>query len=126
MLVWAWRNLPRLRKTGRRRFVGFFGPRLEFHLRFERNAWAQEHFRGASEGALPIEVTAQQFTWNFRYAGADGKFGRTKPELVSASTGNPVGLDSTDPASKDDIVSPVIAMKELQNLRCRTEIADTN
>jgi cytochrome c oxidase subunit 2 len=77
---------------------------------YARNAWAQVHFMGASEGALPIEITAQQFAWNFRYAGPDGKFGRTKPELVSASTGNPVGLDSTDPTSKDDIVTPVIAV----------------
>src|ERR1700674_1268778 len=77
---------------------------------YARNAWAQVHFIGASQGALPIEVTAQQFAWNFRYAGPDGKFGRTKPALVSASTGNPVGLDSTDPAAKDDIVSPVAAV----------------
>lgn len=77
---------------------------------YARNAWAQVHFMGAADGALPIEITAQQFVWNFRYAGPDGKFGREKPELVSASTGNPVGLDSTDPASKDDIVSPVIAV----------------
>jgi cytochrome c oxidase subunit 2 len=77
---------------------------------YARSAWAQVHFMGAAPGALPIEITAQQFAWNFRYAGPDGKFGREKPELVSASTGNPVGLDSTDPASKDDIVSPVIAV----------------
>jgi cytochrome c oxidase subunit 2 len=77
---------------------------------YARNAWAQVHFIGASPGAIQIEVTAQQFAWNFRYAGPDGKFGRTKPELVSASTGNPVGLDSTDPAAKDDIVSPVAAV----------------
>ena len=50
-------------------------------------------------------------SWNFRYAGPDGKFGREKPELVSASTGNPVGLDPTDPASKDDIVSPVMPFR---------------
>jgi len=77
---------------------------------YARSAWAQVHFIGASPGALPIEVTGQQFAWNFRYAGPDGKFGREKPELVSASTGNPVGLDPTDPASKDDVVSPVIAV----------------
>ena len=68
------------------------------------------HFIGAQPGALPVEVTAQQFAWNFRYAGPDGQFGRTKPERVSASTGNPVGLDPTDPATKDDIVSPIIAV----------------
>src|SRR6202161_4608102 len=77
---------------------------------YARNAWAEVHFMGAAPGALQIEVTGQQFVWNFRYAGPDGKFGREKPELVSASTGNPVGLDPTDPASKDDIVSPVIAV----------------
>jgi cytochrome c oxidase subunit 2 len=77
---------------------------------YARNAWAQVHFIGAAPGAIPIEVTAQQFAWNFRYAGPDGKFGRTKPELVSASTGNPIGLDSTDPTAKDDIVSPVAAV----------------
>jgi cytochrome c oxidase subunit 2 len=77
---------------------------------YARNAWAQVHFTDASPSAIPIEVTGQQFAWNFRYAGPDGKFGRIKPELVSASTGNPVGLDSTDPAAKDDIVSPVMAV----------------
>jgi cytochrome c oxidase subunit 2 len=77
---------------------------------YARNAWAQVHFMGAAPGAIPIEITAQQFAWNFRYAGPDGQFGRTKPERVSASTGNPVGLDPTDPLTKDDIVSPVIAV----------------
>ncbi len=69
---------------------------------YARNAWAEVHFMGAEPGALQIEVTGEQFVWNFRYAGPDGKFGREKPELVSASTGNPVGLDPTDPASKDE------------------------
>jgi cytochrome c oxidase subunit 2 len=77
---------------------------------YARNAWAQVHFTDAAPDAIPIEVTGQQFAWNFRYTGPDGKFGRTKPELVSASTGNPIGLDSTDPVGKDDIVSPVMAV----------------
>jgi cytochrome c oxidase subunit 2 len=77
---------------------------------YARSAWAEVHFMGAQPGAMQIEVTAQQFAWNFRYAGPDGQFGRTKPERVSASTGNPVGLDPTDPATKDDIVAPVIAV----------------
>ncbi len=77
---------------------------------YARNAWAQVHFMGAAPGALPIEITAQQFAWNFRYPGPDGKFGRVNPELVSASTGNPIGLDPSDPASRDDLVVPVIAV----------------
>ncbi len=74
---------------------------------YGEHAWAEAHFQGAAPGALQLEVTGQQFAWNFRYAGPDGKFGATKPELVSASSGNPVGLDPRDPASKDDVVSPV-------------------
>jgi cytochrome c oxidase subunit 2 len=74
---------------------------------YGEHAWAEAHFQGAAPGALQLEVTGQQFAWNFRYAGPDGKFGGTKPELVSASSGNPLGLDPRDPASKDDIVSPV-------------------
>jgi len=50
-----------------------------------------------------IRVVAQQFAWNFHYSGPDGKFGRQKVELVSSS--NPLGLDYTDPAAADDIVS---------------------
>ena len=74
---------------------------------YGEHAWAEAHFQGAARGALQLEVTGQQFAWNFRYAGPDGKFGGTKPELVSASSGNPLGLDPRDPASKDDVVSPV-------------------
>ena len=51
-----------------------------------------------------IEVDAHQFAWNFRYAGKDGKLGRTDLRLISDAGGNPLGLDPSDPASKDDIV----------------------
>ena len=77
---------------------------------YGESAWAEVHFRDAAPGALQIEVTGQQFAWNFRYPGPDGKFGRIKPELVSASSGNPLGLDRTDPDAKDDIVSPIIGV----------------
>lgn len=72
------------------------------------HAWAEAHFQGSAPGALQVEITGQQFTWNIRYAGPDGQFGATKPELVSASSGNPLGLDPRDAASKDDVVSPVM------------------
>lgn len=53
--------------------------------------------------SLPIEITGQQFAWNVRYAGPDGKFGRTRPDDVNDSEGNFIGLDDRDPASADDI-----------------------
>ena len=73
-------------------------------------AWASLHFVGAEPGALQVEVTGQQFAWNFRYPGPDGKFGRTDPTLINDSGGNPLGLDEKDPASADDIVAPVITV----------------
>jgi cytochrome c oxidase subunit 2 len=75
-----------------------------------RHAWAVTHLQPAGSDALQIEVTANQFVFNFRYAGPDGKFGRLDPKQVSASSGNPVGLDSADPNGKDDIVVPTLTI----------------
>lgn len=70
------------------------------------HAWGEVHFGGPSPGALQVEVTGVQFQWNFRYPGPDGKFGRIVPKDIDASVGNPLGLDPSDPAAKDDIVVP--------------------
>jgi cytochrome c oxidase subunit 2 len=69
--------------------------------------WASERFRPAAADAVQVEVTGMQFAWYFRYPGPDGKFGATKPELQDASAGGEaaIGLDPTDPASKDDVVT---------------------
>lgn len=74
------------------------------------SAWASLHFRGAAPGAMQVEITAQQFQWNFRYPGSDGVFGRTDPTLVNDGAGNFVGLDEADPAAADDLVLPVMAV----------------
>jgi cytochrome c oxidase subunit 2 len=52
-----------------------------------------------------VEVTGVQFRWYFRYTGADGKLGRTNPQFVDAAEGNPLGVDHSDPAAADDVVS---------------------
>ena len=72
-----------------------------------RNVWAAERFAPAGPGSVPVEVTGMQFAWYFRYPGPDGKFGATDPKLIDPSSGNEaaIGLDTTDPGSKDDIVS---------------------
>jgi cytochrome c oxidase subunit 2 len=77
---------------------------------YAERAWAENHFRDAAPGALQIEVTGMQFTWDFRYPGPDGKFGKLEPKLVNASGGNPLGLDPNDPNGKDDLVVPVMAV----------------
>ena len=70
-----------------------------------RKAWAETRFAAPAADVIQIEVTENQFDFEFHYAGADGNFGRLRPELINPAAGNPLGLDANDPASKDDIVS---------------------
>ncbi|CAN7457133.1 cytochrome c oxidase subunit II [Rhizobium sp. LjRoot258] len=49
-----------------------------------------------------IEVVGQQWLWNFRLPGADGKLGRADNRAVSAD--NPLGVIRNDPAGLDDII----------------------
>ena len=51
--------------------------------------------------AVVVQIQAQQFGWNFRYAGADGKFGQQDMKLISDS--NLFGVDTNDVAGKDDV-----------------------
>jgi len=54
--------------------------------------------------ALLVHVTGEQFAWNIHYAGADQVFGRTDIKLIDLQT-NPLGLDRSDPAAKDDVTT---------------------
>lgn len=70
-----------------------------------RKAWAAVRYAGPPTGSIQIEVTEMQFQFLFRYPGADGQFGRIDPALISAATGNPLGIDQNSPAGRDDIVA---------------------
>lgn len=72
--------------------------------------WVEMYIQEAPPDSIQIEVTGQQFAWNIRYPGPDGEFGRTLPELIDDSAGNPLGLDPNDPSSRDDIVLPTMAV----------------
>lgn len=72
--------------------------------------WTQAHLQAAPANALQVEFWGQQFAWYARYPGPDGVFGRTRPELMKESTGQPLGIDPDDPAGRDDIVMPVLAV----------------
>jgi len=76
-----------------------------------QRVWANLHFQGAPAGSAQVEVVAQQFQWNFHYPGADKKFGRTDPKLISDADLNFVGLDlEGDAAAKDDAVVASLAV----------------
>ncbi|MDR3458368.1 MAG: hypothetical protein P4N60_13035 [Verrucomicrobiae bacterium] len=53
------------------------------------------------KNATVIQIMAQQFGWNYRYAGLDGQFGAQDMKLISDK--NIFGVDPKDPSGKDDI-----------------------
>lgn len=72
---------------------------------FSIPVWAhvKNDFPQPSEDPFRVRVVAEQFAWNFHYPGPDGVFGRTDPTLMGAE--NLIGLDRSDPASADDVVT---------------------
>ena len=54
--------------------------------------------------ALVVRVTGEQFAWNVHYAGPDRVFGRTDVKMIDLQS-NPLGVDRSDPAAKDDITT---------------------
>jgi cytochrome c oxidase subunit 2 len=67
-------------------------------------AWATrvKAFPSESE-AVVVRVVGEQFSWNIHYPGQDRTFGRTDIKLVTSD--NPLGLDRSDAAAKDDITT---------------------
>jgi len=57
----------------------------------------------SDKDAIVVHAVGQQFNWNYHLPGPDGQFGKRELGLVSNS--NPLGLDASDPAAKDDIVT---------------------
>jgi cytochrome c oxidase subunit II len=74
-------------------------------LGFSIPLWAARVNQFPTESdATVVRVIGQQFAWNIHYPGPDGKFGKTDPKLVDAQS-NPIGLDRSDPAAADDVVT---------------------
>lgn len=67
--------------------------------------WSRVHLDLLSPTAMSVELLGQQFAWNVRYPGPDGRYGRTSARFVNDAAGNPFGIDDGDPAGKDDVVS---------------------
>jgi cytochrome c oxidase subunit 2 len=65
---------------------------------------ARVDHRPADNESLIVNLTGEQFAWNVHYAGPDKVFGRTDLKLLDAQA-NPLGLDRSDPAAKDDVTT---------------------
>jgi len=65
--------------------------------------WTQMRLRTPPADALPVAVVGEQFGWNVRYPGPDGKLAK----MVASKVGkdNPFGVDPTDPDGMDDFTT---------------------
>lgn len=73
--------------------------------------WSQIMAPPAHAGHLEVEITGAQFQWYFRYPGPDGVLGRVNAQkFARPEEGNPLGIDPSDPAGKDDIVSSILVL----------------
>ena len=66
--------------------------------------WVWKDFVTVPPGAEDrmFETLGKQWSWSYRFPGADGVLGRTEPRLVSDD--NPFGIDPNDPNSMDDVL----------------------
>jgi cytochrome c oxidase subunit 2 len=76
------------------------------------SVWASQRFDQAGPGAVQVEVTGMQFAWYFRYPGPDGQYGATSVKLMDPSAGGEaaVGLNTSDAAAKDDVVTGTMVL----------------
>jgi len=88
-----------------------------------QSVWASLRLNDAPPGSYTVEVVAQQFQWNFHYAGKDNKFGRTDPKFIDDGSLNFIGLDANDATGADDSVisSLVIPVGRPVELRLRSK-----
>jgi cytochrome c oxidase subunit 2 len=116
--------------SAERAFVLEYGPLFVLTILFgfltvrAERLWAETRYTGADPEALQVEVTGMQFAWYFRYPGKDARFGVTRPRLVEAGAGNPLGIDAADPAGKDDFVSSELVLPAAREVDLKIEAQD--
>ena len=65
--------------------------------------WSKMRRQTPPANALPVAVVGEQFGWNVRYPGPDGKLGKMVAAKISKE--NPFGIDVADPAGLDDFTT---------------------
>src|SRR5580765_8323380 len=95
-----------------------------FNISGER-LWSSMMLHQQQTGEIQIEVTGAQFQWYFRYPGPDGVFGRTDAQkFAKADEGNPLGLDPSDPAGRDDVVTTAMIVPVGHQVQMRLRAQD--
>lgn len=65
--------------------------------------WGRMRMQKPPADALQVAVVGEQFGWNVRYPGPDGKLGRMDASKIGKE--NPFGIDPQDPDGKDDFTT---------------------
>jgi len=65
--------------------------------------WTQMRLRTPPADAIPVAVVGEQFGWNVRYPGPDGKLAKMDAQKVGKD--NPFGVDPADPNGRDDFTT---------------------
>jgi cytochrome c oxidase subunit 2 len=88
------------------------------------SVWAK--FVTVPDEATPVEVVGQQWTWTYRFPGADGKLGASDARLISAD--NPFGMDPKDPLGQDDhlVANPELHLPIGKPVRMLLRAKDVN
>ena len=86
--------------------------------------WAK--FVTVPEDARIVEVLGQQWNWNYRFPGQDGRLGKTEAKLITVD--NPFGMNPEDPAGADDILiaSPELHLPIDQPVKLELRSIDVN
>ena len=58
----------------------------------------------APKDAMQVEVTGNQFEWEFRYPGRDGVLGKKYYKAIDPAKNNPLGQLWDDPYNHDDVM----------------------
>jgi cytochrome c oxidase subunit II len=74
------------------------------------------------KGDINIDVTGHQFAWELRYPGPDGKLGKISYTLVTGL--NKLGIDFTDPNSKDDLQADTLVLPVNKSIRLNIHAQD--
>lgn len=72
--------------------------------------------------ANEVRVIASKYAWHFHYAGKDGVLGAASHKAIAAN--NPVGLDASDPAGKDDLVMTELVLPCGESIKLTADSAD--
>ena len=58
-----------------------------------------------NDDPMVVELYAQQFNWQARYAGDDNALGKANVRLIDNDRANVLGLDEADPNAQDDVIT---------------------